>query len=134
MQSCERRHTVHPGCYGQVRPRPGVSAPSVAQFAASPDVSGSHLQMNRLHYLWASRAPLWAARRYWRGKVDPTTGTLDMLWEFIIDSRESAHQIVELEHGHQLRAAKAALRKELGLLAFPIFWFVSVRSLLKGRG
>jgi hypothetical protein len=88
--------------------------------------------MNRLRYLWASRAPLWAARRYWRG--DPVAAAPeDILWHFIIDSRESARRIAELEYSRKIRAAKAAMRKELGLLASPIFWFVSVRSFFRGR-
>jgi len=92
---------------------------------------GTHSQMNRLRYLWVSRAPLWAARRYWRG--DPVAGAPeDILWHFIIDSRESARRIAELEYGRKIRAAKAAMRKELGLLAFPIF--VSVRSFFRSRG
>jgi hypothetical protein len=57
-----------------------------------------------------------------------------MLWHFIINSRESARMIAELKHGDELRAAKAAVRKEWGLLAFPIFWFASVRSFFRGRG
>ena len=89
---------------------------------------------HRLRYFWARRAPLWAARRYWRGKDNPGTGTPDMLWHFIINSRESARMIAELKHGDELRAAKAAVRKEWGLLAFPIFWFASVRSFFRGRG
>jgi hypothetical protein len=76
--------------------------------------------MNRLHYFWANHAPLWAARRYWRGKDS------DMLWHFIIGARESVERIVELETGHQIRAARAAVRRKYGLLAFPIFWFFAV--------